>query len=202
MNRAGFIAAPSRNKRTMNQIFSVLAIISNLGLLITFLLGWRISDPGSLSELARNQVSNHFLFALGAILLTLLVHAIVLTYFMGTGRWIEETCEAYRFEGAARQENIRLKYRVIPGMVGCMFLLILTGAFGAMSDPAANVRVPSAHWIHLSLAILTLTANFATSILEFQMIRRNGALVDLVYREVQTVRREHGLDVKTPAPGA
>ncbi|WP_437228113.1 hypothetical protein SH661x_000728 [Planctomicrobium sp. SH661] len=178
----------------MNQIFLVLATASNAGLLLTFWLGWRISDPGSLAEAARQQVSSHFLVALGSVMLALLVHAIVLTYFMGTGRWIEETCAAYRFEGAARTENIRLKYRVIPGMVLCMLMLIVTGAFGAISDPASNMQMPSAHLIHFGLAICTILANIFVSVLESQMIRRNSAVVDLVYREVKAVRRERGLD--------
>ena len=182
----------------MNQIFFVLATTSNLALLGTFWLGWRISDPGSLAEAARQQVSSHFLFALGTIMFALLVHAIVLTYFMGTGRWIEETCEAYQFEGNARSENVRLKYRVIPGMISCMLLLILTGAFGAISDPASNMQMPSAHWIHFGLATLILIGNIFVSLFEYQLICRNSAVVDLVYREVLAVRRERGLD--PPAP--
>lgn len=184
----------------MNQIFSVLATVSNIVLLITFGLGWRISDPGSLAQAAREQVSSHFLFALGAIMFALLVHAIVLTYFMGTGRWIQETCEAYRFEGNARTENIRLKYKVIPGMVLCMGLLIITGAFGAMSDPAANMQMPSAHFIHFGLAIALLTANIVVSVLEYHHISRNSAVVDLIYQEVKKVRRERGLDPPEEAP--
>lgn len=178
----------------MNQIFFVLATTSNMALLGTFWLGWQIGDPSSLAEAARQQVSRHFLFALGTIMLALLVHAIVLTYFMGTGRWIEETCEAYHFEGTARKENVRLKYRVIPGMVFCMLLLIVTGAFGAISDPASNMQMPSAHIIHFSLAVLMLGSNIAVSVFEYRLICRNSAVVDLVFREVQAIRREHGLD--------
>jgi hypothetical protein len=178
----------------VNRIFSCLALGSNLALAITFGLGWRIEDAGSLAQRAREQVSHHFLFALVSITLALLVHAIVLTYFMGTGRWIEETCAAYRFEAAARTENIRLKYRLIPAMFLCMALLIITGAFGAIADPASNMKMPSAHVIHFVLAALTLTANLGTSLLEYGQIVRNSRLVDQVYREVKAVRRERGLD--------
>jgi len=178
----------------MNQIFVVLATVSNVMLWGTFWLGYRITDSSSLSEAARQQVSSHFLFALGTIMMALLVHAIVLTYFMGTGRWIEETCEAYRFEGAARTENVRLKYNVIPGMVICMILLITTGAFGAIADPASNMQMPAAPWIHFGLAILTLTANLIVNVIESRMISRNSAVVDMIYREVLAVRKERGLD--------
>lgn len=175
----------------------MLTLGGNLALLVTFGLGWRIEDASSLAESARQQVSMHFLFALASVSFALLVHAVVLTYFMGTGRWIEETCAAYHFAEAPRAENIRLKYRVIPGMVLCMLLLIVTGAFGAIADPASNMQLPAAHTIHFVLATLTILANILVSVLEYQQIGRNSVLVDTVYREVLAVRRERGLD----APG-
>ncbi len=178
----------------MNRIFLFLTTVSNLGLLVTYGLGWRIGDPGSLAETARRQVSQHFLFALGAILLALLVHAIVLTYFMGTGRWIEETSAAYKFEMNARAENIRLKYRVIPGLTLCLTLLIVTGAFGAISDPASNMKMPTAHLIHFTLATLTVLANIGVSVLEYRQIVRNAKLIDAVYQAALALRRERGLE--------
>lgn len=178
----------------MNRIFLVLSILGNLALGATFALGWRIEDAGSLAASARQQVQWHFQFALGSILFVLMMHGIVLTYFMGTGRWIEETCEAYSFTGTARAENLRMKYRVIPGMVACLALLITTGAFGAIADPASNMKMPSAATIHFCLACATLLLNFIVSGLEYQQIVRNGAVVQQVYQEVRRVRRERGLD--------
>jgi hypothetical protein len=148
----------------VSRIFLILASLANAGLVVAFVLGWRIGDAGSLDEAARQQVSSHFLFSLAAVMLALLVHAIVLTYFMGTGRWIEETTEAYRFSPAARDENIKLKYRVIPGMVACLGLLIVTGAFGAIADPASNSQMPSAATIHFLLAVASVFANILISV--------------------------------------
>ncbi len=111
----------------MNRIFTVLATVSNLGLAATFLLGWNIGDPASPE--AAGRFAWHFLVALGALLLALLVHAVVLTYFMGTGRWIEETSAAYRLDPGVREENIHVKYRTLPGMMACVALLIVTSAF-------------------------------------------------------------------------
>ena len=110
----------------MNRIFSTLAIISNLGLGVTFILGWTVISP-DVEGATGLPLTVHFLTALAALTLTLLVHAIVLTYFMGTGRWIEETSQAYQLGIDSREENIRLKYRTLPGMVACITLLIVTG---------------------------------------------------------------------------
>lgn len=184
----------------MNRIFLFLAVTANLALLVTFAVGWTIEDPSSLAVEVRQRVSLHFLLALASVTLALLVHAIVLTYFMGTGRWIEETCSAYRFEEAARRENIRLKYRVIPGMMICMGLLIGTGALGAIADPASNMQIASAANWHLMLAVATLAANVWVSVVQYDQITRNSALVDQVYKDVQAARRARGLDDAPPSP--
>jgi hypothetical protein len=177
----------------VNRIFFTLATVSNLGLAWTFWLGWSIDDPHSATVDAQSAVTWHFLTALGAAVVALLVHAIALTYFMGTGRWIEETCDAYSLGPTARQENIRLKYRAVPGMVGCVLLVVATGALGAMSDPAANIQWGPAPKVHLALAIVTLSANVLVSWTEYTAIARNGRIVDEVTAEVRRIRHERGL---------
>lgn len=174
----------------MNRIFIVLAIFANALLIAAFVLGWMIGDAIE----ARSEVNRHMLIALGASILALLVHAVSLTYFMGTGRWIEETSDAYALGEERRRTNIRLKYQSIPGMVLSMILIIVTGAFGAMADPAATRTMPGAGAIHFTLAAVTLAVNVLASVLEFDAIRRNGLLVDAVITDVRRIRKEQGLD--------
>lgn len=180
----------------MSRIFLTLSSVANGALLFTLILGWRIVDPASLEPGVRNAVTWHMLTALGAALLVLLVHAVALTYFMGTGRWLEETCEAYSLGEDARRANIRLKYRVIPGMVACMILVVVTGAFGAMADPAANTPRPWAASVHLALALATLLTNVLVSWVEQRAIVQNGRLVDAVVERVTQIRLARGLDVE------
>jgi hypothetical protein len=177
----------------VNRIFSTLAVLSNLGLLAAFWLGWNITDAAGVSAEAGRQVGHHFLTALGASIVALLVHAVSLTYFMGTGRWIEETSEAYRLGPDARQENIRLKYRTLPGMILCVLLIIGTGALGAIADPASQTQLPAAATIHFTLACVTLLTNVLVSWVEQRAIARNGRLVDEVLAEAQRLRGERNL---------
>ena len=104
-----------------------------------FLLGLLIGDPRVADVQVQAEVSAHFLTAVGALVFAALVHAIVLTYFMGTGRWIEETGNSYPLPAGLREDCRRLKYRVIPSMAACLVLLILAGATGAASDPAPGM---------------------------------------------------------------
>src|ERR1700690_3195758 len=87
---AGF--PPTGNPRSarviMVRIFLPLAALSICSLVFAMILGLTIDDPKVLA--AQAGVQYHFLAALAALVFATLVHAIVLTYFMGTGRWIEE----------------------------------------------------------------------------------------------------------------
>lgn len=183
----------------MNRIFTTLAVLSNVGLMTTFVLGWAMADP-TVEGSTGVPMSVHFLTALGAVTLALLVHAIVLTYFMGTGRWIEETSEAYRLGIDSRTENIKLKYQTLPGMVACILLLIVTAGFGAVADPGSSVNLSSSAMIHLSLACVSLVANISVSVIEYQTIQRNGRLVDQIVSSVKAIRKERGLDVEQAEP--
>ena len=184
----------------MNQIFLFLAGLGNVALLVTLWLGWRIDDVASLTDAARQQVSFHFLFALGSSSFALFVHAVVLTYFMGTGRWIQETSEAYQLNDVARRENIKLKYRILPGMMGCLALILTTGAFGAIADPASNVQMNSGETIHFALAVITVSMNLFVNLIQYNAIVGNSSVVDQVYQEVLQIRKERGLDVSSEPP--
>jgi hypothetical protein len=180
----------------LNRIFLTLAVVINAALAAAAWYGLSIGSGQDL-ETDRHAMSMHLLVALAASILTLMLHAVALTYFMGTGRWIEETSAAYRLNEDLRRQNIRLKYRVIPGMVGCMALVIITGAAGALSDPLSATR-SVASTIHFTLAITLLAANVLVSWLEYVAIKRNGALVAQAVAEVRRIRTERGLEKPVP----
>ena len=177
----------------MTRIFATLSLIGNLGLIAVFGLGWSVGEDFHSDEV-RAQLATHFRVALAAIPVALLVHSVAFTYFMGTGRWMEETCEAYKLGPEYRDQNIKLKYRMLPGMMLCVGLMLVTGAFGAISDPGANVRMANSKLIHFSLAIATVLANLLVTWTEWQAISRNGSLIEAVMDRVRQIRREKGLD--------
>ncbi|MBS0202683.1 MAG: hypothetical protein JSS49_07265 [Planctomycetes bacterium] len=184
----------------MTRIFLPLASLSTVTLIIAMALGLSIDDPKVATSAVQAGVQYHFLTALSALCFATLVHAIVLTYFMGTGRWIEETSNAYRLPATFFQRNQSIKYRTIPAMVGAFLLLLLTGALGAAADPAAPLKF--AGWfnitpdkIHLSVAIVSVVVNIAVNFLEFSALERNGDIVDEVLVEVKRIRLEKGLAV-------
>lgn len=182
----------------MSRIFLTLSVLSSLALLLVFWLGWRIGDAAARDVAAQSQVTLHFLSAVAALCFSILVHAVVLTYFMGTGRWLEETCTAYKLGDAWQSQSREIKWRLYPTMLLAILLLIVTGAFGAACDPASAFRFSGfgpldAAQVHLVSAIATLAVNAAAAVLEFKALVRNGALVNDVVAQVRRMRAERGL---------
>lgn len=182
----------------MQRIFLTLAILSNVVLAISFALGWQVEDATAAA--AQAEVSTHILIGLGGLVFAALVHAIVLTYFMGTGRWMEETGMAYRLDKAWYRQNQSLKYKTVPAMVGCLTLLVLVGASGGAADPASAIGFGgwgswSAADIHLWLAATTVALNLLANFWEYRAIGGNGRLIQQVLGEVRRIREEKGLPI-------
>ncbi len=184
----------------MKRIYLTLVTVSTVLLITAFVLGLSIGDPTERVETTQQHVQWHFLTALAALVFAALVHAIVLTYFMGTGRWMEETSRAYRIDATWLEESTTLKYRTILAMTVCLLLLIFTGAFGAAADPASPVQFQG--WlgvtpvtIHFAMAVTLLSINAIVNFWEFIALHRNGELIEEVLARVREIRLERGLPV-------
>ncbi len=182
----------------VTRIFLTLASVSTLLLLTVFVLGLNIDDPKAIES--QPLVSWHLMLALTGLVFAALVHAVVLTYFMGTGRWMEDVCKTYQLDESWRLESQRLKYRVIPWMCVCILLLLTTIGFGAAADPASRMGFSgwaglSASTLHLLVALTTVGCNVFVNVREFQAIERNGQLVQGVLEKVREIRVARGLPV-------
>jgi hypothetical protein len=182
----------------MKRIFLTLAIVSTLLLVGAFVLGLEIGDPRSLAAGTRRMLNYHTLVSVAALIFAALVHSVLLTYFMGTGRWLEETRLAYKLDLHWNEQSRRLKYQTIPLMAGCLLLLILNIPFGAMAVDREHFKLlggielaPSR--VHLTIACLTVVVNVVVNALEYRAIARNSAIVGEVMQNVHRIRREHGL---------
>ena len=164
----------------------------------TFNRGWSLGDAASLAN--QDAVSFHMKLGMLASILCCCSHALLLTYFMGTGRWLEETCRAYALGPEFRTENMQLKWRAYPAMTVCFVMLIMVMICGAAADRASVVDFQgfaglTAGQVHLTSVLLTLTVNLSVNVWEFFAIRRNGVLVNAVLARVREIRTERGLEV-------
>ena len=186
--------------RFVKRIFLTLALVANAVLLYVIWRGLNIGDAGAKSPEVQREVGTHMLIGLGALTFTALVHAIALTWFMGTVRFLEETSKAYSLPAEFYHRSRRLKYRMLPGMCICLFLLIGTGALGAIADPATPASLANTLGItdaqtHLVGAIVLLVINLTVTLVEYLAVAGNSQVIEQVLAEVHRVRAERGLPV-------
>jgi hypothetical protein len=177
----------------MKHIFLTLAIFSTLLLAAAYVLGLTIDDPQAGGYAPQPGKGLHVLTSLFALLSAALVHAIWLTYFMGTGRWMEETCRAYALSDDYQRENRSLKYATVPALFAAFLLLLAAGGLGAAVDTSVDFGGYSGPLIHLMVASIALGVNLAVNLLEYATIAQNHALIERVMHEVRQRRTERGL---------
>lgn len=172
-------------------------------LLIAFVLGWQIGDPMKFNGRdpeVNHRIGTHLLIGLGALTSATMVHALLFTYFMGTGRWIEETSQAYGLPDSWYRTSQRIKYGILPGIGIGFLLLIATGSLGAVADPATSASLEKTIGIndstlHFSAAAFAWMANIIINMTQFFAIAKNSAIVEGVLAEVRRIRLEKGLPV-------
>ena len=128
------------------------------------------------------------------------VHALLFTYFMGTGRWLEETSAAYKLAPKWYEHNQRIKYGILPGIIVSVLMVIAAGSLGAVADPATAVSLEpvfglSDAMLHFAMALSTWLVTLIINFTQYIAIARNSAVVEGVLGEVRRIRIERGLPV-------
>lgn len=172
----------------MTRIFRIIASLNVVLLIAAF-------GSGVVSWLQQGSERNtdiyllHFVLGLTTALTTLFVHCLVLTYFLGTGRWVKEVCIAYGLpDGDLPRQTRDIKRRNTPGVMLAMLLTIAAAAAGMAAQQRAWPG-----WVHLALVSATLLVNLRVYLVEFGNMRLNGQILDAVVAEVERIRAEHGL---------
>lgn len=172
----------------MTRIFTTLAVCLTLALLVTFGVGlYTMSLDVSVYK---NEVYLvHFTLGLFTSLGTLLVHCIIFTYFLGTGRWVKEVGLAYSLPDANYPKLTReLKRTAFPAALFSMLIVIATAAAGA------GRQVAGWDWkVHLILAIVAILINLWAFRVEYRCLSTNAAVIEGVLNEVERIRAERGL---------
>src|ERR1700730_15233443 len=166
----------------MPRISTALATLDGLALLATFVLG-------IISRLNDAVFLVHFDLGLFTAIGTLLVHCLIFTYFLGTGRWVKKVGLAYNLPDADLPRTTReLKRSTLPPALFAMLITIATAAAGA------GAQLQEWPWyVHGALALVTLAVNLWAFRLEIHYLRLNASVLDAVLAEVDRIRASHGL---------
>jgi hypothetical protein len=188
----------------VKRIFLTLALLAHLTMIVAMVLGLQVGDPmsnGGRDPAVNSRIGTHLLIGLAALTSSTMVHALLFTYFMGTGRWLEETAQAYSLPPVWHQQNQRIKYSILPGILICFLLLLATGCFGAVADPATTASLEGIlpitdSMLHFLMAILTWTVTLVVNVTQYVAIAKNSLIVEGVLGEVRRIRIERGLPVE------
>jgi hypothetical protein len=188
----------------MTRIFTTLALLS-LGLFLTsIVLGLSIGDLyHNLDEATFQMRRVHMLTGVAAALAVVLVHSIVVTYFVGTSRWCKEVTETYRLDPAPLARSNQLKRRTFPWCVLGMVAVVVVGALGAASDPGTGrANTEAMADVHLAAAFAGLALVGWTYWRALSNILDNQAVIQEIVDSVQRIRRERGLDAESASEGS
>src|SRR5712691_5356400 len=116
----------------MIRIFTVLATANALGLIASFASGWVSKLSGGYGDPDNSYFLIHFLCGLFTAITTLLVHCLIFTYSLGTGRWVREVSLVYELPDEPLYKTTRdLKRKMFPPALFAMLGTIAAAALGA-----------------------------------------------------------------------
>jgi len=182
---------------TMTRIFMTLAWFALVMMGATLIIGLSIEDlhTDHSPEMLR-WATVHRLSGVATALAVVLVHSIVITYFIGTSRWVKEVSEAYSLGTPLIIRANALKRRTFPWAVMGMLAVVGVVALGGAADPATG-QENTIHWVtpHLIGALVGMAFIAWTFFVEWNNIHANHQVIADVLTEVRRIRAERGLEV-------
>jgi hypothetical protein len=159
----------------MIPLFLGLSAANLLLLAIVFGLGLFAVDPAGK---ATTMYGYHLVMGFAAGLLTALAHLAVYTYFMATSKWLNAAADKAGLDPARYvSPALARKRRVLPVALGAIGVTMLAMFAGAAADPTVRPWWPAE--VHLATAALAIAANALGALMEYRLIRDQGALMDL-----------------------
>jgi hypothetical protein len=117
----------------------------------------------------------HVLSGLFAAMFCCLVHAIVFSHFIGSGKWIKKGVDAARMDEAIVKRTKRFKGKVFPFALFSMIFVVVTAFLGGGADVGSVSPT-----VHLVMGVLTLAINVVATVFERGAIRENSTLITRV----------------------
>ena len=163
----------------MTRIFLTLAWFALVMMAATLLIGLSIDDlhTNQSPEMLR-WATVHRLAGVATALVVVLVHSIVVTYFIGTSRWCKEVCETYALDAELIRRSTALKRRTFPWAVTGMLAVVGVIALGAAADPATGLP-HTRDWVtpHLLGALGGMVLIGWVFLVEWRQIEANHAVI-------------------------
>ncbi len=133
----------------------------------------------------KNLYAQHFILGFFTVVMTVLIHVVVFTYFAAGGRMISQAVFIGHLD---RQPLDRVRYhkgRVIR-CIGCSFLsLVALVIFGALLE-----KDPSWQWWHVAAAVVAITTNAVSFYVQYDHIAQNTRITEMVLEQYGAAQRK------------
>jgi hypothetical protein len=147
-------------------------------------------------DVQQRRARAHWLTAVLAALVTVLVNCISITYFIGTNRWCKEVADSYNLDRDFVRRSNWIKRKAFPWSFAGVLVILGIIALGAASDPATQ-RERTLQWVqpHFWAACLGTGVILVSFLNQWANIQAHSELVTAVLDEVRRIRLARGLDV-------
>lgn len=151
----------------MKEIVVVLALVGVILLGMTHFQGLKADN------FEKVTVHPHIGWALGTSIYLMVLHSVLLIYFLGTGFAIKEATEEFGISGEYLTRARALKMRVFPATtlaIGLVVLSIILGAAAFTSSSDGSV--------HKSVAYAAILVNLGVFYIQFLSVSENGRMME------------------------
>jgi hypothetical protein len=157
----------------------------------------QIKDRIAALESPLQAANVHRLFGVGAALVVVLISSILVTYFIGTGRWCKEVTAAYGLPVAAVERTTSLKRRTYPCAILATLAMIAVTSLGALADPLANLMRDES-WVvaHRIAAFVSIAVVAAAFYFGWVNVNENHGVIQDVMSQVKRIRQQRGLPIE------
>jgi hypothetical protein len=173
----------------MTRIFTTLALVNLLAFAGALGSGFYSQYQHGAASANDSAYIVHFVLGMVAVLLNLLVHCLIITYFLGTGRLVKEVTLAYQLPDERWARPTRdIKRSNTPKAILAMLFSIAAAAAGE-----GDRHLVWPWWIHLFLGCGAFAFTIWVFQIEYRNVALNGRILDEIINEVERIRAAHGL---------
>jgi hypothetical protein len=183
----------------MTRIFAPLACLALLAIVVNLIGGLTMDDlrAPEVSADTLRWATVHRLGGVAAGLGVVFVNSLVITYFVGTSRWVREVSETYHLDSRFLHESNRIKRKTFPWATMSMLAVVGLISLGGACDPSTG-QPNTERWVtpHLLSAFGVLGFLAWACVVEWNNIAANQQVIAGVLEDVARIRKERGLEVR------
>jgi hypothetical protein len=183
----------------VSRILTTLAILAVSAMIVVAGIGLGVGDlHDHPSQAIIKAAGFHRILGVVTAIFVLLCNSIVVTYFVGTGRWCKEVVETYRLNPELVARSMRLKRKAFPWALCAMLMMLGIVALGGAADPATG-RPGTEGWVlyHLAAGLSGVGFVALAFFMEWNYVALNYRLIEEIMAEVHSIRAAKGLDTQT-----